>query len=85
MPEERRVPAIIEQTSTVFKRGASVLENTLGDTDYIMGDQFSATDIIVSYAANLGRGVGFVEDMPKLDAYLNRMHEREHCTLAQPN
>ena len=84
LPEEKRVPAIIEQKATLFKRGASVLENTLGNTDYVVGERFSATDIIVSYAANLGRGVGFIENMPNLDAYLDRMYAREHCTLAQP-
>ena len=85
LPEEKRVPAIIEQKAALFKRGASVLENTLGNTDYVIGDQFSATDIIVSYAANLGRGVGFIENMPNLDAYLDRMYAREHYTLSQPN
>ena len=84
MPEDRRVPAIVEQNKGLFRRGASALERVLAETDYIMGGRFSATDIIVSYPLSLGRGVKFLDDLPKINAYLDRLYERDHCTLPRP-
>ena len=85
LPEEQRVPSIVEQKAKLFKRGAGVLENILGDAAYMIDNGFSVTDIIVGYPVNLGRGVGFLDDFPNFQAYLGRLYEREHCTLARPN
>lgn len=44
---------------------------------------FSVTDILVSYTVNWGYDDGLIDDFPNLMAYLERLHEREHCTLAK--
>lgn len=85
MPKDRQVPQAIDQMHGLFKRGAGALEAAFDKTDYILGNRFSVTDIVVSYAVNLGSGIGFLGDeFPKLHAYLERMYQREHCTLARP-
>lgn len=82
LPQEQRVPAIVPQLKELFTRGAGALEAHLANTDYMIGDRFSVTDIIVGYAANLGRNVGFLQDgLARTNAYVNRLYAREHCTL----
>ena len=68
----------------LFKRGVGALEHVLGGIDYMIGNRFSATDIIVGYAVNLGRGSGLLGDeFPNLNAYLGRLCDREHCTSSR--
>lgn len=85
LPKDQHVPAIIDQNASLFKRGAAALEKTLGDTAFLIDNRFTVTDIIVGYAVNLGRAVGFLDDgFVNLHAYLGRLYEREHCTLSRP-
>jgi glutathione S-transferase len=83
LPEDQRVPEILEQNKMMYRRGASALNEALGQSEYLVENQFSVTDIIVSYAVNWGRRSGFTEGLTNLDAYLDRMFAREHCTLSQ--
>jgi glutathione S-transferase len=50
-------------------------------TDYLVEGRFSATDIIVGYTINWGQEQGILNEFPNLRAYLERLLEREHCTL----
>ncbi len=85
LPKEQHVPAVIGQMKTLFQRGAGALETYLGAADYMIGDRFTVTDIIVGYALNLGRGIGFLDDgFTHLHAYLDRLYDRQHCTLSRP-
>ena len=85
LPKEQHVPAIIGQLEALFKRSAAVLETALGDTGYMIENRFTVTDIIVGYAINMGRMVGFLGDgLPNLHAYLDRLYDREHCTFSRP-
>ena len=69
---------------TLFRRGASGLEKVIADTDYLVGNAFTVTDINMAYALNLGRGMGFLtEEFPRANAYLDRLHTREHCKLTK--
>jgi glutathione S-transferase len=53
----------------------------LGKTDYLVEDRFSATNIIVGYTISWGQEQGLLSGFPNLLAYLERLLEREHCTL----
>ncbi len=81
IPESQHVPGIIEQNSMMFKRGAAALNTVLGETDYLIEDRFSVTDIIVGYTVAWGQEQGLLSGFPNLVAYLERLLEREHCTL----
>jgi glutathione S-transferase len=55
---------------------AKVLEGALASRPYILGDAFSAADIMIGSSlvwADLGRGLG---DYPTLKAYLGRLEQR---------
>jgi glutathione S-transferase len=81
LPESQHIPGIIEQNSMMYKRAAAVLDDVLGKTDYLVEDRFSATDIIVGYTISWGQEQGLLSGFPNLLAYLERLLEREHCTL----
>jgi glutathione S-transferase len=81
IPESQHVHGIIEQNSMMYKRAAAVLDAVLGKTDYLIEGRFSATDIIVGYTINWGQEQGLLSGFPSLRAYLERLLEREHCTL----
>ena len=83
LPDEQKNLACIDQNIGMFKRGAAALDKILGEQDYLVGGQFSVTDIIASYSVNGARKFGYIEDFPNLQKFLERMFKREHCTLDQ--
>jgi glutathione S-transferase len=83
LPKDQHVPAIIQQNSMMFRRSAAALEEVLGKTAYLVEGRFTVTDIIVGYTINFGHEQGLVSEFPNLMAYLKRLYQREHCTLAR--
>jgi len=83
LPEEKHVKAILEQNSVFYRKGAAVLEGVLSDKKFLVDDRFSATDILVSYTVKWGYDGGLIDDFPNLIAYLERLYERESCTLVK--
>ena len=81
LTEDQHVPQIIDQNSMLFRKGAAVLENALGNVEYLVDDCFSVTDIFVSYTVSWGFADSLLENHPNLRAYLDRLLAREHCTL----
>ncbi len=82
LPEEQRISAGLEQNGAMFKRGAAVLDDVLGGCEHLIENRFTVTDIIVGYTVNWGRRQGHLEDrFSNLHGYLDRLFEREHCTL----
>lgn len=45
---------------------------------------FAVTDIIVGYTVSWGDNDGLIGGFENLQAYLDRLHEREHRTLRRP-
>ena len=81
LPEEQRVTALFDQNKAAFKHAAKVLDNFMEDKDYLVGNQFSVTDILVGFTLNWGNLAGLLEHTPNLQKYLARLKERPHCTL----
>ena len=84
MPKERQVPAIIEQNTALFRRSAAVLDAALAESHYLVENRFTVTDIIVGYTVNWGAEDGLLGGFANLHSYLDRLHDREHCTLLRP-
>ncbi len=82
LPEDQHVPAIIAQNTMLYRKAAAVLNNVLGQTDYLVDNRFSVTDIFVSYTVNWGLADGILDGFEHLHAYLKRLRARQHCTLA---
>lgn len=81
LPKEQRVTALFDQNNAAFVHAARVLDKVLEKNDYLVGDRFSVTDILVGFTLNWGHGAGLLNDMPNLQKYLARLKERPHCTL----
>jgi glutathione S-transferase len=82
LPEEQRVTALFEQNNAAFRHAAGVLDKVLGDTDYLVGNRFSVTDILVGFTLSWGDGMGMLEGMGNLLGYLERLKARPHCTFS---
>jgi glutathione S-transferase len=83
LPEDKRVPAIVEQNAEAFKSSAEVLDDALGGSEYLVGNQFSVTDIVLGHIVNWGRRQGLIESFSNLQRYVDRLLERPHCTLSR--
>jgi len=81
LPEEKRITALFEQNNKAFKHAAKVLNKALENADYLVGNQFSVTDILVGFTVNWGSLMGLIEHTPNLQKYLVRLEERPDCTL----
>ena len=84
MPPDLRVRDIVEQNNMLFKRSAAVLDEALTTANYLVEDRFTVTDIIVGYTVNWGDTDGLLGEFANLQAYLDRLFEREHCTFRRP-
>ncbi len=60
----------------MFLKAAAVLEGILGSVDYLVGDRFSITDIIVGFTVSWADMQHLLEELPNLQSYLARLKER---------
>jgi glutathione S-transferase len=81
LPEEKRITALFEQNNKAFMKAARVLDKEMEGRDYLVGNRFSVTDILVGSTLNWGNNQGLLEHTPNLQAYLARLKERPDCTL----
>jgi glutathione S-transferase len=51
------------------------VNRSLAGRDYLMGD-FTAADVQMSFVGEVGRAFGRLGDLPNIDAWVNRFHER---------
>jgi glutathione S-transferase len=52
------------------------IETLLGNSDWLMGDLFTAADIQMSFIPELARAVGAAGDHPKIEAWQSRLYGR---------
>lgn len=76
LPEERRVPAVIETATWEFGRAVRILEQALRDKSFLAADQFSVADILAGHCLLWARSARVGFDSPVLDQYLARLTGR---------
>lgn len=81
-PEAQRLPGDVELARQEFLRAAQVLEAELNDKPYLIGEEFTAADIIIGYAVVWADWDGLLPDFPNLMAYLRRLQARPACPEA---
>ena len=52
------------------------ITSQLGDSDYILGDDFSGADFGIAYMCYMGTALGLMDGYDKLNAYLQRCQSR---------
>ena len=81
LPKDQRITALFEQNNKAFRSAAKVLDQALSDSEYLVANRFTVTDILVGFTLNWGNSVGLLDESPNLVAYLERLKKRPHCTL----
>lgn len=77
LPEERRIPALVDRGREVAPQIVSVVEGALGSEGWILGDNFSAADIMLVFGLMIADYLGYVNDAtPRVRAYLDRATAR---------
>ena len=76
LPEDWRVPAIEPTAKKEFAVAVGVFETGLGDRRYLLGDAFTAADIMAAYTLSWGRNWQVLPENSRLQAYLERTLSR---------
>ncbi len=76
LPAEHRLPEIFGTAGWEFQQALKILSQGLGDNEYLLGDHFSAVDILVAQTLNWGVMFKQPVEQPNLVAYLERLMAR---------
>ncbi|HEX8701783.1 MAG TPA: glutathione S-transferase family protein [Myxococcaceae bacterium] len=76
LPEADRQPSVVERASKKFKTVASVLQERLKGREYLIGNRFTAADVVLGGVMNFANMIGQLGEHPELQAYLKRLLER---------
>ncbi len=83
LPEDRRVPAVADTCLWEFQRAASVLAQHLEGREYVVGNQFTAADILLGGTLNWARSAEVKLESAVLEAYADRMGARAALAKAR--
>jgi glutathione S-transferase len=72
LPESKRSTAALEENRRKFDDAAGVLERGLEDRTYLVGDSFTAADLMVTAALHRALGLGLLASRPGLRVYVER-------------
>ncbi len=81
LPEDKAVKAIVPFARARYRDALGVLEPVLSERDYLLGEQFSAADILTGHT--LMWLPELLEDFPALRAYTRRLGRRRGFLQAQ--
>jgi len=76
LPQDKRNPALVESAKGKWENIAKVLASAIDGRNYIVGDSFTAADIVVGSALGWAQFVRILDGHPKLAAYLQNLQQR---------
>lgn len=76
LPEDKRSAAAAEDGRRKFADASQVVEQALGDRAFLVGDTFTAADVMMAGALYRAAGLGLLADRPKLRGYFERQSAR---------
>lgn len=77
LPEKDRSEKAIDVAQRQLARILGVLEQALEGRSYLVGDDFTAADLMVGYGVTLAKLVGELpDDLPAVHAWLSRLDDR---------
>ena len=77
LPEAERSVDAAARASKRFKTVASVLDERMKGRDFILGNAFSAADVVLGGVLYFAKRMNQIsDDMPTLSAYLNSLLQR---------
>jgi glutathione S-transferase len=81
LPEDKRVKAEADDASTFFAEVCDYVERELGDRPYLLGDHFTAADIMIGTCLFWAEPAGLLGSHAKLIAYVERLKARPAAKL----
>ncbi len=76
-PEAERIPAVVEDARARAAAGFSVVERALDGKPYLLGDEFSAADVMMGVTLLVARRLKVLDErFPLLGSYLARLEAR---------
>lgn len=77
-PPERRLAMVAAEAAETFRQRLAALDQHLGETGFLLGNDFTAADVMVGYALHLGSLLGLMTDAPDdVAKYWQRLASRE--------
>ncbi len=76
LPKERRVKEVLPTAQWEFQTALALLSQGLGEKDYILGDQFSAADILLGQTLLWGLAFKQAIEQANLQPYVDRLKQR---------
>lgn len=76
-PEPKRDPKVVEKADKVWAHAGPFLERSLTGRDFLLGNVFSAADVVLGYDLVMASRMGLLADCPNLQKYVARLMERE--------
>jgi glutathione S-transferase len=76
LPERRRVPAVLDTARWEFAVAAKVLAAGLGRREFILGDHFTAADILIAHTLAWALGFELPLEQDHLKTYAERLLAR---------
>ena len=77
LPRDKRVPAIIETAEWEFQKALKILSQGLGGNRFILGDTFSAADILIGQTLSWARTAKQPVELQNVADYANSILCRE--------
>jgi glutathione S-transferase len=73
LPEAERVPQLVDGARQQIHAAAKVVDDALAGRQWILGDQFSAADVMIGSTLMWAQMMGMIgDDLPNVTAYLGR-------------
>ncbi len=82
-PKEKRVKQILEVAAWEFQRAINVLIKKLGPRDYLVGENFSIADLLLTHTLIWACVYKLDLDHPQLESYLQRISGRPALVRAK--
>jgi len=79
-PEEHKHQFSIDNGTKNFSDMARVIDGVLANSDYLVGDAFTAADIVTGYSLNVADMLGLISEtdgIAHLRDYIDRLRSRE--------
>ncbi len=83
LPEAERSAAAAEEGRQKFAEVARVLEAALTGKSFILGEQFSAADVMIGSSLGWAQMLGLLNGYPAIEAYVGRLITRPAFQRAQ--
>ena len=76
LPEGQRSAAAVEEGKTKFAEVARVLNQALTGKSFLLGEQFSAADVMIGSTLIWAKFMGLTGGFPEIEAYMERLSAR---------